>query len=89
MGSRLRTWSVEDLEDWMEEHLFAKGRMSVAQKEELVISPKESNDQKGLEGTSFVTSQAELSQPTYLPIMLDTDLAVAPLSLAWPRILAL
>ena len=73
MRATPKTGSVEDLEDWMVEHLSAKGRMPVAQKEEMVTSPKEfspkgSDDQKGLEGTSFVTSQAELSQSTYVAI---------------------
>ena len=72
MGATPKTGSVEDLEDWMVEHLSAKGRMPVAQ-EELVTSPKEfspkgSDYRKGLEGTSFVTSQAELSQSTYVAI---------------------
>ena len=73
MGARPKTGSDEDLEDWMVKHLSAKGRMPVAQKEELVTSPKESSpkesdDRKGLEATSFITSQVELSQPTYVPI---------------------
>ena len=71
MGATPKTGSVED---WMVEHLSAKGRILVAQKEELVTSPKESSpkgsdDRKGLEGTSLVTSQAELSQSTYMTIL--------------------
>ena len=72
MGTTPKTGSVEDLEDWMVEHLSAKRRMPFAQEELVTLpmesSPKGSDDRKGLEGTSLVPSQAELSQPTYVAI---------------------